>query len=410
MRTSCATGLLAACLVLVAAGLAIAREATEDGKGSEKKKTDILDVRVPIPSYSKDVSDNGCKLRASPNESFTEADADIRHVRFEDLISDVVGRYAVRAIVDPPAVFLASLDGLDPEMRTLVLLDVLHDSLGRDGLHTFFFMKGGVFAPNILEALKTADMVREHALFADAMALFGPQYPVEEEARARYFSYSSLDTPLNDFDKRMLKIAEAFGSREAFGKAMTAYVERTPTLWTRIESERARLGEIARLRYLNQALMARTRNWDTSDSGFVAQLAAMPKEQRWLLVMHIFNAEFENGGVHQFFLNSSGVVAPEVYEAFLELGLERQAAIFKRGLDMLGAKYQRDTVKRRARFFDHADWTDWDKQLAGLTDELYALDGGPTVVRLNAGAAIEGGPGIWPAMAVYARNKNLLPC
>jgi hypothetical protein len=32
---------------------------------------------------------------------------------------------------------------------------------------------------------------------------------------------------------------------------MVAYVERTPALWQRIEAQRARLGEVARLRYLN---------------------------------------------------------------------------------------------------------------------------------------------------------------
>ena len=38
---------------------------------------------------------------------------------------------------------MASLAPLDADTRTLVLLDVLHDGLGRDGLHTFFFMRTG---------------------------------------------------------------------------------------------------------------------------------------------------------------------------------------------------------------------------------------------------------------------------
>lgn len=412
MRISCLTRCAAVWLALAAAGSsAIAREATDgDRAGQNKKSGDILDVRVPIPSFSKDVSDNECHVRASPQVKFTEADADIRHVRFEDLVSEVIGGTSVRAVLDPPAAFVGALDGLKPDMRTLVLLDVLRNSLGRDGLHTYFYMKGGALAPTIRDALKAAGMAREHALFAEAMALFGPTYPVEEAARAKHYSYSSLDTPMNDFDRRMLDISAAFGTRETFGKAISAYVERTPALWQRVEAERAHIGEVARLRYLNQALLERTRNWDTSDAGFVAQFTAMPKEQRSLLAMHIFNAEFENGGVHQFFLNSSGALAPEVYEAFVEMGLERQAAIFKRGLDMFGAKYQRDTERRQARFFERPEWNDWDNRLSALTDEFYALDGGPTVVHLNAGAAIEGGPGIWQAMAVYARSKKLLPC
>ena len=89
------------------------------------------------------------------------------------------------------------------------------------------------------------------------MALFGPAYPVDEEARAKYFAYSSLDTPMNDFDRRMMAVSRAFGSREAFAAAMVAFVERTPALWQRIEAERAKLGEVARLRYLNQALVQR---------------------------------------------------------------------------------------------------------------------------------------------------------
>jgi hypothetical protein len=142
----------------------------------------------------------------------------------------------------------------------------------------------------------------------------------------------------------------------------------------------------------------------------VAHLVALPIEQRTLLAMEFFNSEFSNGGVHQFFLNSSGAVAPDVYDAFRELGLDRQAAIYKRGLDMFGSKYPRDTQMRRDKYFDHGDWTDWDKTLSDLTDEFYALDGGPTVVRLGGGAGVEGGPGIWLGMAAYARAKKMLLC
>ncbi|MEI9901432.1 MAG: DUF4375 domain-containing protein [Hyphomicrobium sp.] len=354
MRSLCVTALLAAFLALAAADSLIVAHAATDNAGDapqEKKSGDLKDIRVPIPSHSSDVTDNGCHVRPSPGAAFAGPDANMRHVGFDDLISEVIGRYSVRAMLDPPAVFMASLDGLDRELHTLVLLDVLHDGLGRDGLHTFFYMNAGAFAPAIRDALKTAGMEREHKLFVEAMALFGAEYPVEEEARAKRFSYSSLDTPMNDFDKRMLEIAGSFGTRGSFGKAMTAYVERVPALWGRIEAERARLGEIARLRYLNQMLLERTRAW-VSDAAVGDQLAAMPKEERTLLVMHIFNGEFENGGVHQFFLNSTGAVAPEVYEAFVELGLERQAAIYKRGLEMFAADYPRDTERRRARYFD----------------------------------------------------------
>ncbi len=305
---------------------------------------------------------------------------------------------------------MAGLAPLDADMRTLALLDVLRDGLGRDGLHTFFFLSAGQHAPAISDALQAAGLEREHALFTRAMALFGPTYPADNKVRERNFGYASLDQPLNEFDHRMMEISRSFGSRDAFGEAMVGYVNRTPPLWQRIEAQRAQLGEVARLRYLNLALIQRTNIWDKPDAEVAALLAALPKEQRTLFAMEIFNAEFENGGVHQFFYNSAGVVAPEVHAAFLELGLDRQAAIFKRALDMFDKAYPRDMEQRRGKYFSHAGWNAFDKQLSDLTDEFYALDGGPTVVRLGGNTAIEGGPGIWSAMATYARSKKMLPC
>jgi len=406
-----AIGMLAACVLLAASSVSRAAPESEDPAVSSKKKSsEPKDIKVLIPFHSSDVSDNGCRVRASPQEAFAGPDVDIRHVPFAELISETIGRYSVRAILDKPETFAANLAQLDADTRTLVLIDVLHDGLGRDGLHTFFFMSAAQHAPAIRDALAAAGMNREHELFVKALGLFGPDYPVDNEARAKRFSYSSLDTPLNDLDVKMMEIARSFGSRDALAKAMVAYVERTPALWQKIEAKRAQLGEVARLRYLNQALVLRNNLWEKTDAEVVQALASLPTEQHTLLVMDIFNAEFSNGGVHQFFFNSSGAVAPEVYEAFRELGLERQAAIYRRALDMFSGNYLRDMQKRRDKFFA-GEWGPWDERLQTLTDEFYALDGGPTLVRVgDKAAAVEGGPGIWGAMAAYARIKKMLPC
>jgi hypothetical protein len=77
---------------------------------------------------------------------------------------------------------------------------------------------------------------------------------------------------------------------------------------------------------------------------------------------------------------------------------------------MVPGQYPRDMQKRRDKFFSE-DWGPWDEKLQKLTDEFYELDGGPTLVRVgDKAAAVEGGPGIWGAMASYAREKKLLPC
>jgi hypothetical protein len=77
---------------------------------------------------------------------------------------------------------------------------------------------------------------------------------------------------------------------------------------------------------------------------------------------------------------------------------------------MLPGTYIRDTEKRRDKFFSHSGWSPWDERLQKLTDEFYALDGGPTVVRVGDSSAIAGGPDLWSAMTIYAREKKMLPC
>ena len=141
---------------ILAAGACAAYAATEEEpeKAGTKKSSDPKDILVPIPSYSKDVDNNGCHVRAGPQEKFAGPDDGLQHVPFRDLISETIGRYSVRAILDAPEKFMASLAPLDADTRTLVMLDVLRDGLGRDGLHTYFFLSSGQHAPAIRDALR----------------------------------------------------------------------------------------------------------------------------------------------------------------------------------------------------------------------------------------------------------------
>ena len=118
----------------------------------------------------------------------------------------------------------------------------------------------------------------------------------------------------------------------------------------------------------------------------------------------MFNMEFENGGVHQFFYNSTGDIAPEVHAAMLALGLTEQAELFASALGMFGDRYTRDNALRRERHFS-GKWSDWDKKLSGLTDAFYAR-----AYRINGDLAFEGGPGIRKGMLAWAQRHNMLPC
>jgi hypothetical protein len=58
--------------------------------------------------------------------------------------------------------------------------------------------------------------------------------------------------------------------------------------------------------------------------------------------------EFEvcNGGFHQFFDNSAGVLAPAAVEGFVAIGQPQIAALVRKAMDKLGSPYPRDWVAR----------------------------------------------------------------
>lgn len=362
------------------------------------------DIMVPIPGWAPDVKSNGCHVRTSPDEALQPG----LRVPFRGLIDRAAGRHSVRIVVDPPETYFKKVAALDDDMRRLVLLHTLHESFGRDGLHTFFFMKGGAVAPAIRDALREAGLTREHDIVVRAMALFGATYPTDEKEREKFFGYSQPGGNLNAFDQRLLALSRTFGSKEKLAQAIVAFVNRTPALFRRIEALRETLSDSARLRHLTDAL-AQKIDWSNSATDIQRRLAALPKQERSLIAIEMFNIEFENGGIHQFFHNSSGDIAPEVYDAMVELGLEPQAEIFKRAMAMMKGPFIRDNDRRREAHFA-GDWSEWDKTLSAMTDEFYAIGGGAQALRIKGDLAFEGGPGIRHGMLNYAREHKMLPC
>lgn len=375
-----------------------------------QKQESAGDRMVPIPGWSKDVTDNGCRMRAEPGVYHADPLTNPREIPQWVLVRHQVGRFAVRATLDPPETFAKSLEPLDPDVRTLTLLTTLQYGLGPNGLHSYFHGDAGQYAPAVRDALEAAGLAREHALFVEAMAVFGSVYPVDNEARGKAFGNASSSQEINDLDRRLLAMSAEFGSGQDWIGVIVAYVGRTPALWQRIEQGRKTLGEMARLEHLTSALRAPLDFWKPY-AEVREKLKALSEPQRTILVLAAFNDEFENGGVHQFFYNAEGAIAPEVVEVLEEIGLARQAALLRRGIAMFKAPYPRDTEQRReASFHDHDGWNDWDRRLSRLTDELYALDGGPQVLSIGGDRQIQGGPGLRYAMLAFAKHHDLLPC
>jgi hypothetical protein len=82
---------------------------------------------------------------------------------------------------------------------------------------------------------------------------------------------------------------------------------------------------------------------------FQASYAPLPGHIKDLVAAHWFLSEVANGGVMQFFINPTGVLAPECLAAFANLGLNEVAAILEKCVAKLGPSYPRDHDERVAR-------------------------------------------------------------
>jgi hypothetical protein len=67
-----------------------------------------------------------------------------------------------------------------------------------------------------------------------------------------------------------------------------------------------------------------------------------------LLAAHWFLSEMSNGGIAQFYLNSTAVLAPESASAFANMGLPVVADSVKKSLAVFGSSYPRDEEERVA--------------------------------------------------------------
>ena len=270
---------------------------------------------------------------------------------------------------EPRTETLTRVEAMEPDLRAVTWLVFLDRNWGRDGLHTFFFLSGGDFAPQVLESLKHARLEREAAIFEHAMALFGSRFPVDETARQAFFAWSrpgrrsdsggTIPNELNAFDHALMDDAHAFGSQEQLAERVGAYVESIPSLAAWANQAREKLTEEQRLNWLLSQL--------TVERDIRSETATWPRRYRQLLLIDMFNEELLNGGLHQFFFNSSGDYAPEVVAALRDFGLARHADAVQRSIDMFGQPYPLD---RQMRFTHFKEWSDWDVKLNAPTEEI----------------------------------------
>ncbi len=121
--------------------------------------------------------------------------------------------------------------------------------------------------------------------------------------------------------------------------------------------------------------------WDTVSiydgaERFLREYADISQKQQVLFSTHWCQSEIRNGGLQQFFENSTGVLAPEAEQGFRSLGMPNCANAVARGMAFFGAEYPRSREYRQERLADYEGENpdEWDPFLE-LDDAFYnAID------------------------------------
>lgn len=93
-----------------------------------------------------------------------------------------------------------------------------------------------------------------------------------------------------------------------------------------------------------------------------------PRASGLMFATHLCQSEIYNGGFHQFFWNSTGVLAPEAVEGFREIGQSQIAALVESAMELFGCPYPRDREERQRLLSQVPEGT-----LDALDEKFFAL-------------------------------------
>jgi hypothetical protein len=111
---------------------------------------------------------------------------------------------------------------------------------------------------------------------------------------------------------------------------------------------------------------------------FLRQFSRVPEHAGHLFAVHWCISEVCNGGFHQFFSNSTGVLAPEAVAGFRAVGMPETAALVDQAMARLPTPYPRDREDREdaldaldSEDLDEED--DWESPFDDLDGRFYEL-------------------------------------
>jgi hypothetical protein len=86
--------------------------------------------------------------------------------------------------------------------------------------------------------------------------------------------------------------------------------------------------------------------WDQSVYVYQLQFDALPEGIGYLYAGHWCQSEVRNGGLEQFFYNTTGLLAPEALAAYRTIGIKPWAEVLSEAMGFFGRTYPRDRAKR----------------------------------------------------------------
>jgi hypothetical protein len=95
---------------------------------------------------------------------------------------------------------------------------------------------------------------------------------------------------------------------------------------------------------------------------FLKQYSQVTPKQQILFASHWAQSEIRNGGLHQFFSNSTGVLAPEAVAGYRALKMPECALVIEKAMRFFGPSYPRDSEKRNESLdaYENEHEEEWD--------------------------------------------------
>jgi hypothetical protein len=94
---------------------------------------------------------------------------------------------------------------------------------------------------------------------------------------------------------------------------------------------------------------------------FLKRFSKLSESQKVLYPVHWLESEVCNGGLHQFFSNTTGILAPEAVLGFQAIGLTDFAELIEKSMSFFGEYYPREREKRQELLdlFDEENKDTW---------------------------------------------------